>query len=332
MMPADRSLESTSPQDDRTGNADMDRYPDFVIAGAARSGTTALAGYLANHPRVEFTKPKEPHYLALRDATAFAGPGDDAHINKRIIRNENAYRALFPPQNAGLLRGEGSVSSLYYHQEAIATLTRLNARARVIILLRDPADRAFSAYQYLRVRGLETAPTFSEGLALEESRRSRNWHHLWHYSAMSRYGESVSAWIGAFGRRNVGIWSYEDLITQDEGVLGEVLDFLGLPTFQAIQDLGAPVNVSGDPRSQLVASLMSTMSKSATIRRAVRGLTPLKAREAIRRSNLRAASVSTKDRRTVLSALDGDIPVVRRLLTDHGYRLPKWLPDGTRLS
>src|SRR3954463_6801674 len=93
------------------------KLPNFLIIGAAKSGTTALFKYLEQHPEVFISEPKEPHFLALANHPLnFSGPGDDQMMNSRAITDLSRYEKLFSSANGAKVIGEGSVSTLYYPQ------------------------------------------------------------------------------------------------------------------------------------------------------------------------------------------------------------------------
>src|SRR5829696_8680938 len=96
-----------------------DRVPDFVVAGAARAGSTAVVESLRKRSDVFITQPKEPHYLALGDGgPVFTGPGDDVTINAVLVDSREDYARLFADAPPDALCGEGSVSTLYYYEKA----------------------------------------------------------------------------------------------------------------------------------------------------------------------------------------------------------------------
>ena len=127
-------------------NSGRGTSPNFFIIGAARSGTTALAEILRHHPDAFVTEPKEPSFLAFAgQEMAFTGPGDDTSINRVAITDRDKYLSLYKSASAKACRGDASVSSLYYSDHSVATLQRYFPEAKLVVILRDPAARAFSA-------------------------------------------------------------------------------------------------------------------------------------------------------------------------------------------
>ena len=103
-------------------------FPDFFVVGAPRCGTTSICAWLATHPQICFSKPKEPHYFSNLGG---AGGGD---LQRDYIDRCFAHRG---PQHRRA--GEGSVSYLY-STEAIERILALEPRARFIVMLRNPLD------------------------------------------------------------------------------------------------------------------------------------------------------------------------------------------------
>jgi hypothetical protein len=272
-------------------------YPDFVFAGAARAGSTAVVESLRRRPEVFVTQPKEPHYLALAGSeAAFTGPGDDITINAKAVVDASEYAKLFADADAGMLTGEGSVSTLYYSEQAAPRLAQLNPDVKVVVVLREPVARAYSSHQYLVNRGFEPVPDFLDAVALEEERIAAGWHHLWHYTAMSRYADDLARLIDHFPALKV--WWYDDLMRDEEATLAEIHEFVGLGRPESDLSVGR-VNASGQPRRPSVHAAMQLASRSAVLRRVVKSVVPFDVRERLRGSNLAVNEVPDE----VVSAL-----------------------------
>lgn len=280
-------------------------YPDFVFAGAARSGSTAVVESLRRRPDVVVTEPKEPHYLALADTgAAFSGPGDDITINAKAVVDARRYEALFDHVPAGALTGEGSVSTLYYSERAAPRLQALNPEVRVVVVLREPVARAYSSHQYLLNRGFEPVPDFLEAVDAEDGRIASGWHHLWHYTAMSHYADDVARLMAHFPATKV--WWYDDLMRDEESTLAEMHDFVGLPSTGAQLSVGR-VNASGAPRRRWLQTAMQLASRSAPLRRVVKSVVPFDARERLRRSNLAVNDVPAEVRSALAPRFQRDL-------------------------
>ena len=298
--------------------------PTFLVVGAARSGTTALAEGLRTHPGVFMTLPKEPHYFALHGTTPrFAGPGDDTTINRIAVTDRDAYLALYPDRSKHAALGEASVSTMYYHREAIPEIQRLAPDVRVVALLRDPVERAHSAFDYMTTRGFEPEGDLLAAVADEPRRIEQNWHHLWHYTAMSRYADAVQALMDALGRDRVKVCFYDDLQSDYVGTVRDVLRFIGTDPAQN-EGVGVPVvNSSGSARSKVLQASVHAATRNETLRSTVKGLTSFRMREAVRRRLLRRNDVSASSREQLLPLFVDDLRRLDGLVRSE--RPPAWL-------
>lgn len=302
--------------------------PTFLILGAARSGTTALVEGLGTHPHVFVTTPKEPHYFALHArGAAFTGPGDASTINRVAVTDKDAYFSLYPtPPNRYLARGDASVSSLYYYEDAIPEIQRLAPRAQLVVLLREPTERAFSAFGYMASRGFETHGRFFDAVADEDRRVADGWHHLWHYTRMSQYAPALNAFQEAFGRDHVGVWFYDDLESDYQRTVSEILRFIGTQPADG-EGVGVQrVNASGEHRSKVLKAGIHAVTRNELARRAVKGLTSYRAREAVRRRLLRRREMDPAVYRELAPRFAADLVALRGLVP--ADRAPSWLREA----
>jgi hypothetical protein len=297
--------------------------PDFLVIGAARSGTTALTSFLGEHPDVFVSTPKEPHFLAFPDgAPRFVGLGDDDLINRIAVRDERAWRALFRGRTERR-RGEGSVTTLAYPDAAIPAIERFCAPGcRLVVLLRDPVDRAFSSWLYLRSRGYD-AGSFEECLAAEEERTRAGWSHMWQLTRLSRYAEQLAPFASRFGDRLLVVVQ-EEFAADPAGQLRRVLEFLDVDPDVDI-DPSRRVNASGLPRSRAVTAALNTLRRSPALRRLVTAAVPQQQRERIRSANLDRTAVDPATRARLAALFAGDVRDVEELL---GRRLSMWATAG----
>lgn len=273
--------------------------PNFLIIGAARSGSTALFDYLSQHPDVYPADPKEPHFFAFMGSRpAFKGPGDEEMINRPAVTDADAYRALFRGARGARAVGEGSVSSLYYPR-AVENIKRTVPEVRLICILRNPAERAYSAYQYARARAYEPLRDFREALAREEERIDAGWHHLWHYRRMGRYHEQLSRFYAAFGRDQIRVYCFEDFVRDREAVLRDCFGFLGVdPAFRPRRK---PVTVpSGEPRIALLQRFLASPPGRDVARRVIPGELRRWLSGPLRKANLRKVPLDPEVRRELL--------------------------------
>lgn len=289
--------------------------PTFTVAGVARGGTSAVTELIRSHPDGFVTQPKEPHYYAFAGRrVSFSGPGADAGINRKAVVDKAAFLKLFAGAGDHSVRGDGSVSSFYYWQDSLPAMLDINADLKVVVVLRDPVERAYSSWRYLRVRGLEEIPTFTDALLEEHARVVEGRHHLWHYQQMSQYAEALSAFQSAIGPERLHVVIYDELVKEAEATSATLLRFLGLDPVTSVQQAPPTVNRSGRPRSTAALQLMNTARKVAPLRAAVRRTVPFHLRERVRNLNLRVEEPSIPGRTELVGSFREDLRHVESIL------------------
>ena len=284
--------------------------PNVLLAGAARSGTTVVARLLERHPDVSVCAPKEPHFLAWsRDPDLeFTGPGDDVMVNRDRVRSATAYARLFEHAENRRLRVDASVSTLY-RSEAVLTVWNeyVELDAKVVVVLREPASRAQSAWSYLRSRGHERLEDFGEALAAEDERMAAGWHHLWHYRAMGDYAAQLAPFVHALDPANLCVLFHEDLAADPQRFVADLQQFLGLTDLPRGLDRA---NVSGAPRNDAAEALIR-LGERPRVRAAVRAVVPRRLRDLARR-----ATLQTADRQPATDRLHVEFAEANRALRD----------------
>jgi hypothetical protein len=203
--------------------------PDFLIAGVPKAGTTALHAALTGHPELFLPPVKEPKFfLSDGPPPAVGGPGDVQTYQEHVWRQED-YEALFDPAPPGALRGEATPFYLY-DAAAHDRMKALVPNAKLIILLRDPVDRAHSNWTHLWVAGLEREADFLAACRAEEERRAAHWAHFWHYIGLGRYGRQLEHLYQRFPREQVLLLRFRDLKDSPAETLDRVCSFLGVRT------------------------------------------------------------------------------------------------------
>lgn len=197
----------------------------FVIGGVQKGGTTALARYLAAHPRIALPRGKEAH--------VFDAPDYDARWSLDEI--DARYAAHFDPATDGALHGDAT--PIYcFHPAFVRRIAAYNPAMRWILLLRHPVERAVSQYHMERARGDERWP-FWPAMLLERWRLRGHQDDfapaspLRHFSYRARgdYVRQLDVLFAHFPREQVLLLRNEMLAEQPDAVLAQVLEFLGLP-------------------------------------------------------------------------------------------------------
>jgi len=219
------------------------RLPDFVIAGAPKAGTTALHAALTTHPQLYLSPVKEPKYY-LTDGrppsrAGHRGPGD-AHSAQEWVWRREDYLALFDDAPAGAVVGESTPFYLY-DRAAHARVAADVPDVKIIAVVRDPVDRAWSNWVHLRADGLEPEADFLSAVRREPQRVADGWAPFWHYRGLGRYGEQLRDLYRHVPRERVLVLRYRELVDTPRELLDRVSRFLGVAT--GLAHTVAPENV-----------------------------------------------------------------------------------------
>lgn len=210
--------------------------PSFLIAGGQRCGTTSLYRALAAHPVVlKAVLHKGVHYFD----TSYA-------------RGMGWYRGHFPMQRSAdkIQQRYGAPAQTFesapyylYHPQAAARIARDLPGAKLIVLVRDPVERAFSQHAHELARGFERERDFGNVIALEPARLHREEEKLAHdpeyysfahqhhaYRARGEYARYLSVMAQHVGRERIHVLESERFFSEPAAAYDEVLEFLGLPT------------------------------------------------------------------------------------------------------
>lgn len=232
--------------------------PDFVVIGAGKSGTTSLHEYLNQHPKI-FMGSKEPNFFAyeLLDPNTLSDPTDRDHYYHSVYKLED-YLALFAEAKPGQLKGE--VSNTYISTSiAWERIKHYVPEAKLMAILRHPADRIFSRYFHL-VRENE----IPEGGDINEVfNQDSIWWHRKDLVNEGFYYRQLKPYFENFKRENIKVFLYEDFIHKTDEVVKEAFAFLGVdPNVKVGTDV--VYNKSGKVKNKSVDALVG--QESAPIR------------------------------------------------------------------
>lgn len=235
--------------------------PHFLVIGAYKCGTTALHHYLRAHPGLFVPQRKEPNYFAF----AGAEPPFDHPAAATSIRDRTTYEGLFAPAPSGAISGE--VSPAYLAVPAACERIRTAVPdVRLVAVLRDPVERAYSDYLMYRRDGLERAANFREALD-QQARRDRATDPTSRYIDTGRYAAQLAPYLATFPRDRVHVLLHEEVRDHRDQTLRGLFEFLGVDPTVEIRDQ-APSNVSGEPGGM-------GMRVAYGVRRRLRGLRPI---------------------------------------------------------
>ena len=239
--------------------------PNFIIAGVARCGTTSLYHYLLQHPNIKMCAIKEPKFFGHEQLTfPHNGPGD-AWYDERVIKDLERYMELFVEGSAQVAVGEASSNYFYHHEASVPAIKSLLGDVKIIICLRDPIARAWSAYMNM-VRDGRESMTFTEACALERHRKDSNYDWMWLYQEGSLYHAGVQHFFSAFS--NVLLVDYERLSLDPIGVLANIHEFLGVDE-SFVPDMKIKYSQSGQIHNSIMRYLTSPKSHVGSCARTI---------------------------------------------------------------
>lgn len=255
--------------------------PNFLIIGAAKSGTTSLASYLRQHPEVYMTEIKEPHFFAFEGQSLdFCGPGD-RESHRSIVTNLNTYQSLFNGVSKEKAIGEASTSSLIV-PDAAQRIYQYCPQIKLIAVLRNPAERAYSSFLHLRRDGREVNTDFRQALLQEKERIQQNWGFLWRYTTVGFYYQQLKPYYDLFDRQQIKVYLYEDLKHNAPLLFQDIFKFLNIDS-HFTPNTEIKENVSGIPKSRLLHNMLHSKNY---LRSVIGPLVPKYYRKQLRKYNL----------------------------------------------
>ena len=196
-------------------NDTSSKVVDFLLVGAQKSGTTTLYSYLNDHPQIQMASKKEVHFF---------------NNNQFFLNSEpdyDFYHSWFDFDDPDKLRGEATPAYLYC-RDAAARIWQYNPAMKIIIILRNPVERAFSHWNMEINRGAESLG-FEEAI-LDEEERCREalplQHYVYSYLDRGFYSSQIREYWRCFGKKQVLVLKYDDLRENLALVLKKLFDFL----------------------------------------------------------------------------------------------------------
>ncbi len=201
------------------------KLPNFFVVGAARSATTSLHYILNSHPQI-FMCPKEPNYFIFENGFPDIDYPDKENLIKRSVTSIEEYKQLFKGTQNYIAVGD--VSPLYlYSPGAARRIKKVCGDVKIIIILRNPVDRAFShMIQYCKSQGL--LPSKAIELFEKYLKKERNdpWVKL--IIELGLYSNQVARYIDVFGQNLLKIYKYEDFLNNNKLIIKDILRLLNV--------------------------------------------------------------------------------------------------------
>jgi hypothetical protein len=299
------------------------RLPDFLVIGAFKSGTTSLAQFLGHHPQIFMPWLQEPNFFAYEHAETGGAPRPEVERNSVYKRHRTRtlaqYESLFEEAPPGALIGECSPEYLR-SPYACGRIAAELPNARLLAILRNPIERAFSDYQAFVRDSLERSP-FSEAIHRPPGIEPGS-----QYVMTGFYGRQLKPYVDTFGKDRVKVILNEDLRDDAKVVLDGVCEWLGVDPMPDSAELMNQFNVSGRPRNAAVAlayklrRVSRPWAKPIVPERLQRGVDSLLA------TGLKRESVSPAVRSELIEVYREDIELLQTLIDRD---LSSWLrPAG----
>ena len=193
--------------------------PNLFIVGAPKCGTTSMYEYLKQHPDIFMIENKEPQFF-----------NTDHKYETR--QSSKVYFKQFETEEKVKYLGEATPMYLYSN-EAPENIKKISPDAKIIIMVRRPADIVYSRYLQNLKNGVENAKTFLQALQLEETRKkgrkipkNNQAVERLYYSMYPKYEQPIRKYMNAFGKKNVKVILFDNLKKDTEKVVRETCEFL----------------------------------------------------------------------------------------------------------
>ena len=295
--------------------------PNFLIIGAPRSGTTALYEGLAQHPDIFMSPRKEPWFAGFTgDPGPWRGPRD-----AQPVRSWEEYDRLFADAKGE--RAVGEASTLYlYAPQAPRRIQESLPEVRLIAILRNPVERAYSNFLEHVQEGRETELDFARALEAESARLARGWAPSWAYAGLGFYGEQLARYFAAFPRERLLVLLHDELRQERAAVYRRIFRFLGVDEAFAPALPPRTNENSGVPKSRFMHALLT---RPNALRSALRGMLGERQRRAVHawllHRTLARPGLDPQLRRSLAARFAEDIAQTERLL---GRDLGAWTRDA----
>lgn len=260
----------------------ISRTPNFILAGAVKSGSTSLYEYLDQHPDIFMSPIKEPHYFSAGDmdfnsfrplirervnqfnVKQFLASEMKKKVHRAYLSDWNDYLQLFKNVRTESAIGEASTSYLWSPSAPAAIQSKI-PESRIIILLRNPVERAFAHYLMDLKNGL-TKFSFGDALHADRNTLDPSWGKNSMYVETGLYCSQVKRFLSVFNRNQVLILLFDEFRSNPILVTQRIYGFLGVDeTF--IPDVSQKRNEAGLPKNTLISSIYNNQ----LIRRYVTG-------------------------------------------------------------
>lgn len=282
--------------------------PTFFVIGANRSGTTSLHAYLSQHPEVYMSPVKEPSYFAPN-----ARRGHPLWPNRaNPVVTLDDYLALFSGVVSETAIGESSTA--YLSDNRTPELIRdAVPDAKLIVVLRNPADRAFSGYCLHRAWGTEDL-SFADAVRAELDHEGPVGGRMRGYVLVGYYGRYLTHYLERFDRDRVRAYLYEDLVGDPDAMLRDLFEFLSVDPSFAVNTAERHNATRYQPKHKMVDRVVRASPLRSIAKRVVSERTWARAKEKFRRVNSVPPDFPADVRQRLQALYRSDIELTQQLI------------------
>lgn len=232
--------------------------PNFFIVGAPKAGTTSLFYYLNEHPEVYMSSIKEPNYFSWDEIKK-----QNLYYKEKNITKLEEYKKLFEGVKDEKAIGEASVSYLFY-PTVPQKIENMIPNAKIIIMLRDPIERAFSHYLMDLRLGYVNIP-FGDIIYRKSNSRIVSLYYQ-QYVELGLYFGQIKRYIGTFGKEHVKIFIFDDLKNNVKKIISSLYSFLDVDR-NFVPNLEEKYNVFEIPKNNVIKPFYNSMIMRSCIKK-----------------------------------------------------------------
>jgi len=237
--------------------------PNFIVIGAQKAGTTALYRHLEQHPQIYMSPDKEPRYFANEEDRKGLFPYKTLQEYERLFDDVTDESAI------------GEASTLYlFSKSAPGKIKELIPNVKMLCILRNPVERAYSAYIFRVREGQEERKNFRSVIE-DELRMLDSGSGESIYLERGMYASQLARYFSYFNKDQVRIYLYEDFVNNPGDILADIYSFLGVESSFEV-DVSQKHNISAIPDNWLSRRIVVWLGKQSMIKNMLQRVLPRK--------------------------------------------------------
>lgn len=246
----------------------MKIFPNFLIIGFPKAGTTSVYQHLRSHPEIYMPNNTELRYFNNTQVLKHLGGPGDTKIPNKICNDQAEYEAYFFDYSGEKAIGECTTDYIFYQEALVNIKSQFDSKVKLIVMLREPVSRAFSHYQYLVRRDKEIL-SFEDAIKEENFRKENAWNDGWLYLENSLYSSRIKKLIDL--QLNFKLFLFEDFKENPQDFMRQIYSYLNVDEDHEAVNLGLSYNKGGVFKNR---KLMKWLQSPSTIRSSVKRVLP----------------------------------------------------------